>query len=59
MIHNVDAIEHNAPLGNSDDETLEFNFKFGVKHEKHYQHKLSFLKGNYTEINTQLISNIY
>jgi hypothetical protein len=53
----IDAIEHNAPLGNSDHETLEFNFKFGVKHEKHYRHKLCFFKGNYTEINTQL-SNI-
>ena len=53
----IDAIEHNAPLGNSDHETLECNFKFGVKHEKHYQHKLFFFKGNYTEINTQL-SNI-
>jgi hypothetical protein len=53
----IDAIEHNAPLGNSNHETLEFNFKFGIKHEKHYQHKLCFFKGNYTEINTQL-SNI-
>jgi hypothetical protein len=28
----IDTIEHNAPLGNSDHETLEFNFNFGVKH---------------------------
>jgi hypothetical protein len=24
----IDTIEHNAPLGNSDHETLEFNFRF-------------------------------
>ena len=39
----IDAIEHNAPLGNSDHETLEFNFKFGIKHEKHYQTQTMFL----------------
>jgi len=43
----IDIIEHNAPLGNSDHETLEFNFRFGVKQKKHYQNKLCWFKGNY------------
>ena len=47
----IDTIEHNAPLGNSDHETLEFNFRFGVKQKKHYQNKLCWFKGNYEKIN--------
>jgi hypothetical protein len=43
----IDTIEHNAPLGNSDHETLEFNFRFGIKQKKHYQNKLCWFKGNY------------
>jgi hypothetical protein len=51
----IDTIEHNAPLGNSDHETLEFNFRFGIKQKKHYQNKLCWFKGNYEKINAQLI----
>ena len=50
----IDTIEHNAPLGNSDHETLEFNFRFGIKQKKHYQNKLCWFKGNYEKINAQL-----
>jgi hypothetical protein len=35
-------------------ETLEFNFRFGVKQKKHYQNKLCWFKGNYEKINAQL-----
>jgi hypothetical protein len=41
----IDTIEHNAPQGNSDHETLEFNFRFGIKQKKHYQNKLCWFKG--------------
>jgi hypothetical protein len=50
----IDTIEHNAPLGNSDHQTLEFNFRFGVEQKKHYQNKLCWFKGNYEKINAQL-----
>jgi hypothetical protein len=43
-----------VPLGNSDHETLEFNFRFGIKQKKHYQNKLCWFKGNYEKINAQL-----
>jgi len=32
----IDTIEHNALLGNSDHETLEFNFRFGIKQTSVY-----------------------
>ena len=50
----IDNIDHNAPLGNSDHETLDFDFNFGSRQEKHYQKKLCFFKGNYNNIKNKL-----
>ena len=56
----VDELEHGAPLGNSDHETLifKFNFNFNFNHDKRILpnvHKYAFLiKGNYNQVNHEL-----
>jgi hypothetical protein len=54
----IDNVVHNAPLGNSDHEILEFNFKLGRnENTRSNQQSLRFFKGNYDEIN-RLLANI-
>ena len=53
----IDNVVHNAPLGNSDHEILEFNFKLGRnENTRSNQQSLRFFKGNYDEIN-RLLAN--
>ena len=53
----IDNVVHNAPLGNSDHEILEFNFKLGRnENTRSNQQSLRFFKGNYDEIN-RLLTN--
>ena len=55
----IDNVVHNAPLGNSDHEILEFNFKLGRKENtRSNQQSLRFFKGNYDEIINRLLTNI-
>ena len=52
-----DNVVHNAPLGNSDHEILEFNYKLGRnENTRSNQQSLRFFKGNYDEIN-RLLAN--
>ena len=52
-----DNVVHNAPLGNSDHEILEFNYKLGInENTRSNQQSLRFFKGNYDEIN-RLLAN--
>ena len=53
----IDKLVRNAPLGNSDHEILEFNFKLGRnENTRSNQQSLRFFKGNYDEIN-RLLAN--
>jgi hypothetical protein len=53
----IDKFVHNAPLGNSDHEILEFNFKLGRnENTRSNQQSLRFFQGNYDEIN-RLLAN--
>jgi hypothetical protein len=52
-----DNVVHNAPLGNSDHDILEFNYKLGRnENTRSNQQSLRFFKGNYDEIN-RLLAN--
>ena len=52
-----DELEHGAPLGISDHETLIFKFNFNFYHDKRILpkvHKYEFFKGNYNQVNHEL-----
>ena len=50
----IDSIEHNAPLGKSDHEVLEFTIKCGNRQQTYNKKSRKYFKGNYVEINKSL-----
>ena len=50
----IDSIEHNAPLGKSDHEVLEFSIKCGNRQQTYNKKSRKYFKGNYVEINKSL-----
>lgn len=51
----IESIVHNSPIGNSDNEVLEFEFQFGtIVNKTSIQQRLLFFKGNYEAINKKL-----